>query len=81
MQCAAVHHDVKSLLEQYVNVVPANNEEFNDHYERVHPRRPYDCPSPLYGCGRYNQWRDVWSEEDAELTKARINTIIATYYD
>ena len=71
---------VRDLLVRYREIVPANNIEFNTHYEESWPGRPTNCPSTKYGCGWYNQWRDVWDASYATLTKDRIDALLIQYF-
>ena len=55
-------HDM--LIERATVVLPQNNTEFNEHFDRVFPGRP-SGGNPKYGVGWYNVWRDVWDEQHA----------------
>ena len=71
---------IKQHIENYRTMIPANNAEFNDFFEHVHPGRPTECASPLYGCGWYNQWRERWNEADAEAARAQVDNVIAMFF-
>jgi len=70
---------LRDLLERYASIVPADNIEFNEHFERVYPGRPTGG-NPLYGHGWYNTMRDVWNENHASQARERIYTLIKQYW-
>merc|ERR1712216_205841 len=73
------------LLVRYASLVPMDNTAFNAHYEEVWPGRPTDsrsCPSPLYGCGWYNEWRDTcWNEAHAKAAVSAVNALLKKYFN
>ena len=70
---------LKELLAKYLSLIPANNQIFNEHFERLYPGRPEGGDS-RYGLGWYNAWRDVWDESHAEEAKAAQQGLIDQYY-
>ena len=70
-------HDM--LLRRATAVLPANNTEFNEHFERQHPGRPAGG-NPLYGRGWYNEWRDVWDAEHAAGARGNIQNLLDLYF-
>lgn len=87
MELAALHRKnallpqsspLRDHLIRYGSIIPANNSEFNDFFERVYPGRPAGG-NPLYGKGWFNVWRDVWSEAHAQAAQAEVNLIVSSY--
>jgi hypothetical protein len=70
---------VRDQLVRYADIAPADNVEFNAHYERVYPGRP-PGGHPDYGTGWYNRWRDVWAEAHATEVRAAIQRLLDQYY-
>ena len=71
---------LKELLSRYLSLIPANNQIFNEHFERLYPGRPEGGDS-RYGLGWYNAWRNVWDESHADKAKAAQKGLIDQYYD
>jgi hypothetical protein len=72
----AIHN---MLLRRATEVLPADNLEFNEHFERQHPGRPAGG-NPLYGQGWYNEWRDVWDAEHAAGARGNIQHLLDLYF-
>jgi len=70
-------HDM--LLRRATEVLPANNVEFNEHFERQHPGRP-GGGNPLYGRGWYNEWRGIWGAEHAAGARGNIQKLLDLYF-
>ena len=51
--------NVKQLLGRYLEIIPTTNAAFREHYKEVHPDPKY-CDNPLFGCGWYNKWQEIW---------------------
>jgi hypothetical protein len=85
LQAAMVMHGlgvspvVRDLLVRYADIAPADNEQFNAHYERVYPGRAAGG-HPDYGNGWYNRWRDIWNESHGETIRTTIQNILNQYY-
>ncbi len=71
---------VRSQIERYRTIAPANNQDFNDHFERFLPGRPAGGESPDYGAGWYNVWRDVFDTTHAAQIRKTIQDILTLYY-
>jgi hypothetical protein len=70
---------VRDLLVRYNDIAPADNAEFNAHFERVYPGRP-PGGDPDYGVGWYNVWRDQWSEVHAAQITAALQDLLDLYF-
>ena len=70
-------HDI--LIRRATEVLPQNNSEFNEHFERVFPGRPVGG-NPNYGVGWYNVWRDVWDAQHAAGARGTIQDLLDTYF-
>ena len=72
---------VRCLLLRYDTLIPRNNSQFNDFFEKIHPGRVNDgTENPLYGRGWYNVWRDAYSASHAEAALARLHSFLDLYY-
>ena len=70
-------HDM--LIERATVVLPQNNSEFLDHFERVYPGMPTGG-NPLYGSGWYDARRDNWDEGHAAGARVTIQEILNLYF-
>lgn len=70
-------HDI--LIRRATEVLPQNNSEFNEHFERVFPGRPVGG-NPNYGVGWYNVWRDVWDAQHAAGARGTIQDLLDAYF-
>lgn len=70
---------VRSHIERYRTIAPANNQDFNDHFERLYPGRPAGG-DPDFGKGWYNVWRNVFDTTHAAQIRKTIQDILTLYY-
>lgn len=70
---------LRAHLQRYKTMAPANNADFNEHFERVFPGRPTGG-NPDYGVGWYNTWRDVFNETHAAQIQTTIDQLLALYF-
>ena len=68
-----------TLIRRATEVLPQNNSEFNEHFERVFPGRPVGG-NPNYGVGWYNVWRDVWDQQHAASARGTIQDLLDLYF-
>lgn len=72
---------VRCLLHRYRSLVPTTNAEFNDHFEKIHPGRPYDSRDDVrYGRGWYNVWRDAYNQSHGSAAQQVIDDVLQMYY-
>jgi len=85
---------LKELLQKYKRLAPANNAEFSDYFDAIHPgmpvktvctassgyKQPSGCKDPRYGVGWFNVWRDAYTEAEGTAAKSQVQDIIDLYY-
>lgn len=71
-----------NLLSTYGSIIPMSNAEFIDHFDEVWPGKvgATDCDSPLFGCGWYNEWRNVYNETHGSAAFDQIQNLLDKYF-
>lgn len=75
--------NVHDLLKRYATIIPMNRAAFSTHFQEVWPNHytnPNRCPSPLYGCGWYHEWKNIWDETYAQAAVSAVHDVISEYY-
>jgi len=78
--------EVKELLERYLTIIPKDNSAFRKHYKEIWPDQftgkgsGYWCPSPLFGCGWYNIWIELWDDQHYQKAVGTGQAILNIYW-
>jgi hypothetical protein len=75
----APYTTILPLLVRYVDLIPANNAAFLEHFDRVYPGMP-SGGNPKYGHGWYNEWKDVWGESNATDAQVALEQLLSHYF-
>ncbi len=73
------NNKVRDLLLRYRSLIPADRQQFAQHFNAVHPGMP-TSPETGFGAGWYHVRMAQWDAHSARLAQSHINDILARYF-